>query len=60
MYGIPVSCRHFLALLETYMPDSNTFLTSGGELGLALHEMHQVSGLPMGDCPYQEYFPSNQ
>ncbi|XP_020251034.1 uncharacterized protein LOC109828452, partial [Asparagus officinalis] len=60
MYGLPVSCRHFLALLETYMPDSNTFLTSGGELGLALHEMHQVSGLSMGDCPYQEYFPSNQ
>ncbi|XP_020242541.1 uncharacterized protein LOC109820756 [Asparagus officinalis] len=59
MYGLPVSCRHFLALLETYMPDSNTFLTSGGELGLALHEMYQVSGLPMGDCPYQEYFPSN-
>ncbi|XP_020250869.1 uncharacterized protein LOC109828251 [Asparagus officinalis] len=60
MYGLPVSCRHFLALLETYMPDSNTFMTSGGELGLALHEMYQVSSLPMGDCPYQEYFPSNQ
>ncbi|XP_020263338.1 uncharacterized protein LOC109839321 [Asparagus officinalis] len=59
MYGFPVSCRHFLALLETYIPESNTFLTSGGELGLALHEMHQVSGLPIGDCPYQEYFPSN-
>ncbi|XP_020262898.1 uncharacterized protein LOC109838879 [Asparagus officinalis] len=60
MYGLPVSCRHFLALLETYMPDSNTFLTGDGELGLALHEMHQVSGLLMGDYPYQEYFPSNQ
>ena len=59
MYGFPVSCCHFLALLETYVPDSNTFLTCGGELGLALHEMHQVSGLPMGDVPYQEYFPSN-
>ncbi|XP_020250976.1 uncharacterized protein LOC109828374, partial [Asparagus officinalis] len=32
MYGIPVSCRHFLALLETYMPDSNTFLTSGEQM----------------------------
>ncbi|XP_020250925.1 uncharacterized protein LOC109828310 [Asparagus officinalis] len=60
MYGLPVSCRHFLALLETYIPDSNTFLTGDGELGLALHEMHQVSGLLMGDYPYQEYFPSNR
>ncbi|XP_020272473.1 uncharacterized protein LOC109847654 [Asparagus officinalis] len=32
MYGIPVSCRHFLALLETYVPDSNTFLTSGEQM----------------------------
>ncbi|ONK56577.1 uncharacterized protein A4U43_C10F10290 [Asparagus officinalis] len=30
-----------------------------GELGLALHEMHKISGLPMGQMLYQEYFPSN-
>ncbi|XP_020243304.1 uncharacterized protein LOC109821534 [Asparagus officinalis] len=39
MYGIPVSCRHFLALLETYMPDSNTFLTSGGDSSAPIHEL---------------------
>ncbi|ONK80280.1 uncharacterized protein A4U43_C01F15890 [Asparagus officinalis] len=60
MYGLPVSAKHFFALCELYYnPDSNTFLTRHGELGLALHEMHKISGLPMGQMLYQEYFPSN-
>ncbi|ONK77923.1 uncharacterized protein A4U43_C02F12350 [Asparagus officinalis] len=59
MYGLPVSAKHFFALCELYNPDSNTFLTRNGELGLALHEMHKISGLPMGQMLYQEYFPSN-
>ncbi|ONK56859.1 uncharacterized protein A4U43_C10F13860 [Asparagus officinalis] len=59
MYGLPVSARHFCALFELYNSDSNTFLTRQGELGLALHEMHRISGLPMGQMLYQEYFPSN-
>ncbi|ONK79645.1 uncharacterized protein A4U43_C01F8480 [Asparagus officinalis] len=59
MYGLPVSVKHFFALCELYNPDSNTFLTRHGELGLALHEMHKISGLPMGQMLYQEYFPSN-
>ncbi|ONK58444.1 uncharacterized protein A4U43_C09F12830 [Asparagus officinalis] len=59
MYGLPVSAKHFFALCELYNPDSNTFLTRHGELGLALHEMHKISGLPMGQMLYQEYFPSN-
>ncbi|ONK68156.1 uncharacterized protein A4U43_C05F8090 [Asparagus officinalis] len=59
MYGLPISAKHFFALYELYNPDSNTFLTRHGELGLALHEMHKLSGLPMGQMLYQEYFPSN-
>ncbi|ONK55343.1 uncharacterized protein A4U43_UnF4580 [Asparagus officinalis] len=59
MYGLPVSAKHFFALCELYNPDSNTFLTKHRELGLALHEMHKISGLPMGQMLYQEYFPSN-
>jgi len=27
-----------------------------GELGMALHEMWEVSALPMGSLPYEEYF----
>ena len=26
-----------------------------GEMGLALHEMYEVSGLVIGDAPYEEY-----
>ncbi|ONK80572.1 uncharacterized protein A4U43_C01F19320 [Asparagus officinalis] len=59
MYGLPVSAKHFFALYKLYNPDSNTFLTRHGELGLALHEMHKIYGLPMGQMLYQEYFPSN-
>ncbi|ONK80867.1 uncharacterized protein A4U43_C01F22640 [Asparagus officinalis] len=59
MHDLPVSAKHFFALCELYNPDSNTFLTRHGELGLALHEMHKISGLPMGQMLYQEYFPSN-
>ena len=59
MHGLPTSAKHFFALCELYNPDSNTFLTRHGELGLALHEMHKISGLPMGQMLYQEYFPSN-
>ncbi|ONK68624.1 uncharacterized protein A4U43_C05F14080 [Asparagus officinalis] len=59
-YGLTISIPHFLALLELYNPDTNTFLTKYGELGLALHEMHKVFGLLMGNIIYQEYFPSNR
>ncbi|ONK58027.1 uncharacterized protein A4U43_C09F7150 [Asparagus officinalis] len=59
-YGLPVHVLHFLGLMELYNPDTNTFVTRNGELGLPFHEMHKVSGLQFGDIPYQEYFPSNQ
>jgi len=32
-------------------------LTLVGELGLALHEMGEISNLPMGSMSYEEYFP---
>ncbi|ONK72574.1 uncharacterized protein A4U43_C04F20830 [Asparagus officinalis] len=60
MYGLTISISHFLALMELYNPGTNTFLTKRGELGLALHEMNKVSGLPMENTIYQEYFPSNR
>ena len=31
-----------------------------GEMGLALHEMCEVSGLVMGDAPYEEYVPTSE
>ena len=29
-------------------------------MGLALHEMYEVSGLVIGDVPYEEYIPSTE
>lgn len=32
-----------------------TFFNSVGEIGLALHEMYEISGMPMGEILYEEY-----
>ena len=29
-------------------------------MGLALHELHEVSGLATGDSPYEEYVPTTE
>ena len=47
----------FYAILELYCPATGTFFTPVGELGLALHEMWDISRLPMGSYPYEEFFP---
>jgi len=51
MHGIPQSNHHFYAILERHNPDTFTFFISVGEMGFALHEIHEVSGLVMGDIP---------
>lgn len=57
-YGIHQNPFPFNAMLERYNPDSRTFYTPVGELGLALHEMHVVFGLSWGNIPYEErYIP---
>jgi len=43
-YGIPQSIQHFYAILKWYNPETCTFFTPIGEMGLALHEMYEVSG----------------
>ena len=56
-YGIDMNVACFYAIFELYCPASGTFFTPVGELGLALHEMWEVSTLPFGSLPYEEYFP---
>jgi len=51
-YGILQSSHHFFIMLERYNPETCTFFTPVGEMGFALHEMYEVSGLAMGDIPY--------
>ena len=59
-YGIPQSNQLFYAILEWYSPETSTFFTPIREMGLALHEMYEVSGLVIGDAPYKEYVPSTE
>ena len=57
-YDIPQSTQYFYAILERYNPETCTFFTPLGEIGLALHEMYEVSGPMIGDVPYEKYVPS--
>ena len=57
-YRIIPSHYNFFGILEKYNPDNCTFFTPVGEMGFALHVMFGVSGLPMGDLPYEECIPS--
>ena len=52
-----MSVANFYAIFELYCPATRTFFTLVGELGMALHEMWEVSALPLGSLPYEEYFP---
>ena len=56
-YGIQMSVENFYAIFELYCPATGTFFTPAGELGMALHEMWEVSALPVGYLPYEEYIP---
>jgi len=57
---LDISVPNFFAIVERFNPHSRTFFTPVGEMGLPLHEMWEVSKLPMGSMPYEEYFPTNQ
>lgn len=57
-FGNSQSNYHFFAMLEMYDSISNTLFTPIGELGFALHEMHEVSGLSLGEMFYEEYIPT--
>ena len=59
-YGIPPSSQNFFGVLERYNSLTGTFFTPVGEMGLALYELHEVSGLVTGDSPYEEYIPTTE
>ena len=59
-YGIPQNSQNFFGILERYNPSTGTVFTPVGEMGLALHEFYEVSGLVMGDAPYEEYVPTSE
>src|SRR3954463_6316888 len=44
-------------MLEQYNPETCTFFTPVGEIGISPWEMQHVSGLPAGEFPYEEHVP---
>jgi len=59
-YGISQSTQHFYVVLKRYNTETCTFFTPIGEMKLVLHEMYEVSGLMIGDAPYEEYVSSTE
>lgn len=57
-YGYYYSPPHLVGILEWYFHRSCSFYKPIGEIRMALHEMYEVSGLPNGDYPYEEYIPA--
>jgi len=59
-YNILQSTQYFYAILERYNPETCTFFTLIGKIGLALYEMYKDLGLVIGDAPYEEYVSSTE
>lgn len=57
-FGLPHSSTHCFCILEMYNAQTNTFFTPIGELGFALHEVHEITVLSIGETPNEEYVPS--
>ena len=55
-YGI-TSSHYLFAVLEKYNPYTCTFVTLEGEMRFALREIFEISGLSIGDLPYEGYIP---
>ncbi|KAL0291161.1 UNVERIFIED_CONTAM: hypothetical protein Scaly_2647900 [Sesamum calycinum] len=46
------------AFCEAWCPFTNTLLTSVGEMSISLWDLHELAGLPMTGCLYDEVVPS--
>src|SRR3954462_110733 len=44
-------------MLKQYSPNTCTFFTPVGEIGISPWEMQRVSVLPAGEFPYEEHVP---
>jgi len=60
MHGVSQSNHHFYAILERNNPKMCTFFTPVGDMRFALHEIYEISGLVIGDAPYEKYVLSTE
>src|SRR3954469_2353569 len=57
LFGLPQDPQNFFGVIELYHPDTRTFFTPIGELGISYHEMRYISGLDYGEFVYEERVP---
>ncbi|XXG79935.1 hypothetical protein AAC387_Pa09g0898 [Persea americana] len=47
----------FMAMLESFLPQTNTFIVTNGEIGFSLKELSTITGLPILSKLYEEFIP---
>lgn len=57
-FGLLLSINNFFNILVHYNMKIHTFFTLIREMGMEQHEMHEVTGLPEGEYPYEEFTPN--
>ncbi|KAJ8648959.1 hypothetical protein MRB53_001982 [Persea americana] len=51
------SDKAFMAMLESFLPQTNTFVVTNGEIGFSLKELSAITGLPILSNLYEEFMP---
>ena len=46
-----------MAMLESFLPQTNTFIVTNGEIGFSLKELSFITGLPILGKLYEEFMP---
>ena len=46
-----------MAMLESFLPQTNTFVVTNGEIGFSLKELSSITGLPILGNLYEEFMP---
>src|SRR5438270_1300575 len=54
---VRANVNNFLGMLAQYSPETCTFFTPVGEIGISSWEMQRVSGLSAGEFPYEKHVP---
>ncbi|GHB31336.1 hypothetical protein GCM10010392_68840 [Streptomyces clavifer] len=54
---VTFSDEAFKAMLESFLPQTNTFVVTNGEIGFSLKELSAVTGLPILGKLYEEFMP---
>ncbi|XXG68387.1 hypothetical protein AAC387_Pa06g1486 [Persea americana] len=47
----------FMAMLESFLPQTNTFVVTNGEIGFSSKELSAITGLPILGNLYEEFMP---